>query len=101
MGLTILYNDLEEEEGIVPLKSQLEIDIDRNARSSCKDDRCLFLTNKQILPNTDLFSYNPTIDVDISKQMHDDFYINYYNEYKYTSAVDKDDQTSWKSIQSK
>jgi hypothetical protein len=100
--LTILYNDLEEEEGIVPLKQpHLESQFDRNARTSCKDDRCLFLTNKQVLPKIDLFLYNPTIDVQISKQMHDDFYQNHYEQYKYSNAVDNNEKTSWKSIQSK
>lgn len=101
LGLTILYNDLEEEEGIVSLESPIISNVERNARASCKDDRCLFLTNKQTLPDTELFSYNPTIDVDISKQMHDDFYSKYYDEYKYTSAVNGNEQTSWKSVQSK
>lgn len=99
LGLTILYNDLEEEEGVVPLKSEIEINMDRHARASCGDDRCLFLTNKRILPDIELFSYNPTIDVDLSKQMHDDFYFKYYDEFKYTNAVDQNDETSWKSVQ--
>lgn len=99
LGLTILYNDLEEDEGVVPLQpNYLETHFDRNARSSCKDDRCLFLTNKQVLPSIDLFIYNPTIDVDLSKEMHDDYYVNYEPDHKYARAVDSDDQTSWKSI---
>lgn len=102
LGLTILYNDLEEDEGVVPLQpNYLETHFDRNARSSCKDDRCLFLTNKQVLPSIDLFIYNPTIDVDLSKEMHDDYYVSYEPDHKYARAVDSDDQTSWKSISSK
>lgn len=100
MGLTILYNDLEEDEGVVPLQPHVESPFDRNARASCHDDRCLFLTNKQILPNIDLFSYNPTIDVDVSKQMHDD-YRSDFKEYRYLYAVDGNDQTSWKTKNSR
>lgn len=101
LGLIVLYNDLEEEEGVAPIDPHLEVEFDRNARSPCKDDRCLFLTNKQILPDIELFSYSPSVDVDISREMHDDFFSRHYHQYKYANAVDKNDQTSWKSIQSK
>jgi hypothetical protein len=101
LGLTILYNDLEEDEGVAPLKPYLETHFDRNARASCNDDRCLFLTNKQALPSIDLFSYNPTIDVELSKQMHDDYYSSHYKDHKYSFAVDNVEKTSWKSISSK
>jgi hypothetical protein len=101
LGLTMLYNDLEEGEGVVPLKPYLESTIvNRNARSSCKDDRCLFLTNLQVTPNIDLFTYTPTIDVTLSRQMHDD-YIQNFRELRYSSAVDGNDKTSWKSVSSK
>ncbi|KAL7308976.1 hypothetical protein PS15m_011115 [Mucor circinelloides] len=99
LGLTILYNDLEEGEGIVPLEPYLESTFDRNARASCKDDRCLFLTNKQLFPSIDLFSYNPSIYVDVLKQMHDDYMMGSYKDYRYSNAVDMQEETSWKSIQ--
>ncbi|CAO3632004.1 unnamed protein product [Mucor fragilis] len=99
LGLTILYNDLEEGEGIVPLEPYLESTFDRNARASCKDDRCLFLTNKQLFPNIDLFSYNPSIYVDVLKQMHDDYMEGSYKDSRYSNAVDMQEETSWKSIQ--
>ncbi|KAF1797967.1 hypothetical protein V8B55DRAFT_1452183 [Mucor lusitanicus] len=99
LGLTILYNDLEEGEGIVPLEPYLESTFDRNARASCKDDRCLFLTNKQLFPNIDLFSYNPSIYVDVLKQMHDDYMVGSYKDYRYSNAVDMREETSWKSVQ--
>ncbi|GAA5796731.1 hypothetical protein HPULCUR_002106 [Helicostylum pulchrum] len=99
LGLTILYNDLEEEEGVAPINPHLTIELERNARAPCKDDRCLFLTNKQILPDIDLFLYTPSVDVDVSTEMHDDFYKNHYHKYKYVNAIDNDDQTSWKSTQ--
>ncbi|CAO3615813.1 unnamed protein product [Mucor hiemalis] len=98
LGLTILYNDLEEDEGVVPLQPYLETHFDRNARSSCEDDRCLFLTNKQVLPSIDLFVYNPTIDVDLSKEMHDDYYETLESNHIYSHAVDNKDGSSWKSI---
>lgn len=89
---------MEEEEGILPLKQpHLETQFDRNARTCCIDDRCLFLTNKQVLPKIDLFLYNPTIAIDTSKQMHDDFYKGESTRYSY--AVDNNENTSWKSLQ--
>lgn len=97
--MTILYNDLEEGEGIVPLEPYLESTFDRNARASCKDDRCLFLTNKLLFPSIDLFSYNPSIYVDVLKQMHDDYMVGSYKDYRYSNAVDMQEETSWKSIQ--
>ncbi|KAI7881199.1 uncharacterized protein EV154DRAFT_523519 [Mucor mucedo] len=103
LGLTILYNDLEEEEGVAPLNSEVEttttVVMDRHARASCGDDRCLFLTNKRILPNIELFSYNPTIDVNVSREMHSDFYAGYDDAFKYAGAVDGEDQTAWKSVE--
>lgn len=86
---------------MAPISPHLTMEFERNARAPCKDDRCLFLTNKQILPDIDLFLYNPSVDVDVSAQMHDDFYRNHYHKYKYVNTIDNDDQTSWKSTQSK
>ncbi|KAI9477803.1 MAG: hypothetical protein EXX96DRAFT_226602 [Benjaminiella poitrasii] len=97
LGLTILYNDLEE--GIMPIEPYLESRFERNARASCRDDRCLFLTNKQVLPDIDLFTYNPSIYVDTLQQMHDDYYVSNTPQYQYPNAVDGDDNTSWKSVQ--
>lgn len=101
LGLTMLYNDLVEQEGIVPLKPYLEsTTLDRNARCSCKDDRCLFLANVQVTPSIDLFSYTPTVDVELSRKMHDDYKAN-FREHRYSNAVDGDERTSWKSTSSK
>ncbi|CEP14417.1 hypothetical protein [Parasitella parasitica] len=99
LGLAMLYTDLEEGEGIVLLKPYLETTFERNARASCKDDRCLFLTNKQHFPSIELFSYNPAIYVDVLKQMHDDYMPKNYNNSRYSNAVDMQQETSWKSTQ--
>ncbi|KAI8647592.1 hypothetical protein BD408DRAFT_439046 [Parasitella parasitica] len=99
LGLALLYTDLEEGEGIVPLEPYLESTFDRNARASCRDDRCLFLTNKQLFPSIELFSYNPSIYVDVLKQMHDNYMLGNLNDYRYSNAVDMQEETPWKSIQ--
>ncbi|KAI7902816.1 uncharacterized protein BX663DRAFT_552209 [Cokeromyces recurvatus] len=97
LGLTILYNDLEE--GIIPIKPYLESKFERNARAPCRNDRCLFLTNKQIMPAIDLFSYNPTIYINTLQEMHDDYYTSTTNQHQYSNAVDGNEDSSWKSIQ--
>ncbi|RCH92503.1 hypothetical protein CU098_009620, partial [Rhizopus stolonifer] len=94
LGLNSLYHQLEE--GIVPLQPYLTSKFERNARASCMNDRCLFLTNKPILPNIELFHYDPSVmDVQLSKEVHDDYISNTTLHYMY--AVDQNEATSWKS----
>ncbi|ORE10545.1 hypothetical protein BCV72DRAFT_238681 [Rhizopus microsporus var. microsporus] len=98
LGLNTLYNHLKKQ-GTGLLKPYVDSLFDRNARVSCKRDQCLFLTNKQVLPDIQLFSYNPTVGIQTSKQMHDDYITDHYQEHFYAHAVDDNDMTSWKSIQ--
>ena len=99
MGLAILYEDLKEGNEQASLKPYLKSTFERNVRASCEDDRCLFLTNKAILPDIQLFSYNPSLGIELSRDMHSD-YIESNEDYRYMYAVDGNDQTSWKSLSS-
>ncbi|KAI8355612.1 hypothetical protein EDC96DRAFT_516000 [Choanephora cucurbitarum] len=96
-GLAILYEDLKEGNEQASLKPYLKSTFERNARASCQDDRCLFLTNKPILPDIQLFSYNPSLGIESSRDMHSD-YIESNEDHRYMYAVDGNDQTSWKSL---
>jgi hypothetical protein len=98
--LTILFNDLEENEGSIAIEPFSDSVYEQNAKSTCSDDRCLFLTNKQVFPNISVFSYNPNINIDLSTDMHDDYY-QHTSKYQYTFAVDNDDGTAWKSLDSR
>ncbi|KAI8879025.1 hypothetical protein K501DRAFT_325744 [Backusella circina FSU 941] len=100
-SLTILYNDLVEEgnEGTVAIEPFTDSRYQQNARATCSNDRCLFLTNKQLFPNISIFTYNPNINIDLSADMHNDYYHHTpTSHYYYTYAVDNDDQTAWRSL---
>ncbi|KAI8375795.1 hypothetical protein BD560DRAFT_445621 [Blakeslea trispora] len=97
IGLNRLYEGLKEGKEQASLKPYLESTFERNARASCQDDRCLFLTNKPILPDIQLFSYNPALSIRTSRDLHSD-YIDSDEEHRYMHAVDGNDQTSWKSL---
>ncbi|RCI02330.1 hypothetical protein CU098_011315 [Rhizopus stolonifer] len=95
-GLNVLYNDLNKD-GLVPLQPYIDNVVDHHARASCGFDQCLFLTNKQVFPDIEIFSYNPTIGVATAKQMHEDYLTEDGQNYFYSYAVNGDDHTSWKS----
>ncbi|KAI9018023.1 hypothetical protein CLU79DRAFT_761263 [Phycomyces nitens] len=72
----------------------------RHARSPCQDDRCLFLTNVEVLPDPKLFSYYPHIDIGTFENMHKDYNdASQFISHAYSNAVDGSDKTSWKTSQ--
>lgn len=87
-------------DGLVPLQPYIDNVVDHHARASCGFDQCLFLTNKQVFPDIEIFSYNPTIGVATAKQMHEDYLTEDGQNYFYSYAVNGDDHTSWKSAHS-
>ncbi|KAI8977977.1 hypothetical protein BDB01DRAFT_852809 [Pilobolus umbonatus] len=98
IGLNVLFQDLLLDEQVVKITPYIEsTSIDRNARSSCADDRCLFLTNKDILPKMEYFLYLPPLDVDEHTLIHDE-YVHQYPPHSYSYAVDRNESTSWESI---
>ncbi|KAL0078459.1 hypothetical protein J3Q64DRAFT_1766443 [Phycomyces blakesleeanus] len=98
-GLKTVYEYLERDVD-VSLEDENPNMYRRHARSPCQDDRCLFLTNVNVLPDARLFSYYPHIDISTFDKMHID-----YNDgsqfiaHAYSNAADGSDKTSWKSRQ--
>ncbi|CAG8500181.1 4852_t:CDS:2 [Paraglomus occultum] len=70
----------------------------RDTRSPCANDRCLFLTNKHSFPDVRLFRYKPYINISESEQIHESYYkTQHFIEFPYSHAVDGKDWTAWKS----
>lgn len=72
-------------------------------RTPCENDRCLFLTNVDTFPDLRLFRYSPSIDIETSEKLHEDYFFSEerYLENPYANAVDQDDDTVWRSAESK
>ena len=69
---------------------------ERDARSPCHNDRCLFLTNKHSFPNVKLFKYKPYINISESERLHSSFFnIQHFVSYPYSHAIDNDNSTTW------
>ncbi|ORZ08131.1 hypothetical protein BCR42DRAFT_442306 [Absidia repens] len=138
-GLRTLYNSLKYRNGIFSTSSSSlalahhggvqgdrEQQAKRHARTSCHDDRCLFLTNVASLPNMDLITYQPfsledstnTTTVQDTIRLHQDYYTDHHANqdqksgsssssshsnagwmatHTYDRAVDGNDATAWMS----
>src|SRR6266542_350081 len=69
---------------------------ERDVRSPCYNDKCLFLTNKHGFPNIRLFKYRPYINISESERMHSSFFnTNHFISHPYSHAVDNDNFTAW------
>lgn len=75
----------------------------RPFRTSCYNDRCLFLTNVESFPDRRIIAYNPNLDLYDLERVHDQYYDTgtHYIKYPYHHAVDGNDHTAWKSRQRK
>ncbi|KAG0164681.1 hypothetical protein DFQ28_009973 [Apophysomyces sp. BC1034] len=96
-GLVTLYHSLQHKNDIFPTNEEQPNMYKHDARTACRDDRCLFLTNVEAFPDVRLFSYNPSISVDDSERIHTDYFDqNKFISHPYSSAVDGDDKSAWK-----
>ncbi|RGB23950.1 hypothetical protein C1646_773765 [Rhizophagus diaphanus] len=69
---------------------------ERDVRSPCHNDKCLFLTNKHSFPNVKLFKYKPYINISESERLHSSFFnTQHFISYPYSHAVDNDNSTAW------
>lgn len=70
----------------------------RDVRSPCENDRCLFLTNKHSFPDVRTFRYDPTVDITESERIHESYYdTQHFIDHPYSHAVDGKGWTAWKS----
>ncbi|CAG8606516.1 9088_t:CDS:2 [Diversispora eburnea] len=72
----------------------------RDVRSPCANDRCLFLTNKNSFPDVRTFLYKPSMNISESERIHESYYgTEHFIKYPYSHAVDGKDSTVWKSFE--
>ncbi|CAO3650448.1 unnamed protein product [Cunninghamella echinulata] len=97
----ILFNNLRSQNGVfTEIQDSPKIYTERNARSPCFNDRCLFLTNLNSLPTMDLFDYHPEYDMQQFIKLHNDYNDGErFQQYAYSYAVDDQDATFWLSDQ--
>ncbi|CAG8456292.1 3912_t:CDS:2 [Racocetra fulgida] len=70
----------------------------RDVRSPCANDRCLFLTNKHSFPDVRAFRYRPYINISESERIHESYYdTGHFIRHPYSHAVDDKEWTAWKS----
>lgn len=99
----VLYNNLRSQNGMfTDTEDSPKIYSERNAKSPCYNDRCIFLTNIDSLPNMDLFDYHPEYDLHHFIRLHKDYNDGkLFQQYAYSNAVDDQDSSYWLSNQSK
>ncbi|CAO3653156.1 unnamed protein product [Cunninghamella blakesleeana] len=97
----ILYNNLHSQNGMfTETEDSPKIYTERNAKSPCYNDRCIFLTNIDSLPNMNLFDYHPEYDLHHFIRLHTDYNNGAsFQQYAYSNAVDDQDSSCWLSNQ--
>ncbi|KAI7866177.1 hypothetical protein BDF14DRAFT_1816930 [Spinellus fusiger] len=99
-GLQLAMRHLENKQDLVSWQEEVHPASKRYVRSPCHDDRCLFMTNIESLPDPQLFSYRSYIDVHSFERMHTDYYnSSHFITHAYSNAVDGKDDSAWKSSQ--
>ncbi|CAI2170869.1 10585_t:CDS:2 [Funneliformis geosporum] len=69
---------------------------ERDVRSPCYNDKCLFLTNKHSFPSIKSFKYLPYINISESERLHSSFFnTHHFISHPYSNAVDHDNFTTW------
>ncbi|KAI8140967.1 hypothetical protein BJV82DRAFT_620264 [Fennellomyces sp. T-0311] len=98
-GIVSLYSHLVHRTGVFPTGETYPNYYEQNARAPCASDRCLFLTNVNVFPDPRVFSYEPSIDLTRTEQLHDSYSDgrDHYYSYPYGNAVDGKDGSAWES----
>ncbi|CAG8580340.1 9758_t:CDS:2 [Acaulospora morrowiae] len=96
-ALLHLYDHLSRKTGTFETNELYPNIYQRDVRSPCANDRCLFLTNKHPFPDVRVFRYSPTVNISESEQMHESYYsTEHFNKHPYSHAVDNKAWTAWK-----
>lgn len=79
---------------------------DRDVRSTCANDKCLFITNMDEMPNILEFSTDQVANISEFEMRYDNEFSylldkSAYTHQSYHKAVDQDTETCWKSIHRK
>ncbi|ORX43547.1 hypothetical protein DM01DRAFT_328282, partial [Hesseltinella vesiculosa] len=94
-GLIGLYNSLIEHQDIAAPPDSFD------TRAACHNDRCVFLTNIDVLPRFDLFTFVPGfMTASESIRLRNDYYFHGYPGSQYFHAVDHSDDTMWTTAKS-
>ncbi|CAG8644601.1 9437_t:CDS:2 [Cetraspora pellucida] len=97
-ALVRLYDHLSRKTGAFETKEISPSIYQRDVRSPCANDRCLFLTNKHSFPDVRAFRYRPYINISESERVHESYYdTGHFIRHPYSHAVDDKDWTAWKS----
>ncbi|CAG8717752.1 27725_t:CDS:2 [Gigaspora margarita] len=97
-ALVRLYDHLSRKTDTFETKEISPSIYQRDVRSPCANDRCLFLTNKHSFPDVRAFRYRPYINISESERIHESYYdTGHFIRHPYSHAVDDKDWTAWKS----
>ncbi|KAL1914982.1 uncharacterized protein VTP21DRAFT_7687 [Calcarisporiella thermophila] len=97
-GLTRLYDNLSRGTGVFQTQELSPTIYQRDVRSPCHNDRCLFLASKHSFPDVRLFRYNPSLNISESESLHERYHdSNDFFNSPYHFAVDGKDSTVWRT----
>jgi len=97
-ALVRLYDHLSRKTEIFETNELNPKMTERDVRSPCANDRCLFLTNKHSFPDVRLFRYRPYINISESERIHESYFsTEHFIRFPYSHAVDDKEWTAWKS----
>ncbi|KAL1925595.1 uncharacterized protein VTP21DRAFT_478 [Calcarisporiella thermophila] len=97
-ALEHIFSHLHNKTGLFEAEELAPTLYQRDVRSPCHHDRCLFLTNKHSFPNVRVLRYLPHINITENEDTHENlFKTSPFISNPYSHAVDGGDWTAWKS----